>query len=244
MGYGPGGRVMNAVPQPGPPPGDYVGVFAPRIEIDPSATCLVVVDLQHAFASRTAGLGRLLAAEGRAEAAEYRFSRIERLVVPNTARLIAAFRELSLGAVFLVAGSRERDYSDVPLHLRELFRATNNRVGEREHELLGEVAPRPDEPVLHKLSLSGFASTPLETLLRSRAVTTLVFAGITTNMCVEHNVRDAADRGFACVVAEDACATDSQEMHDASLRTVGRLYGRVMSTDAVVSELGSEVARA
>ncbi len=73
---------------------------------------------------------------------------------------------------------------------------------------------------------------------------TLVFAGVTTNMCVEHNVRDAADRGFGCIVAEDACATDSQEMHDASLRNIARLYGRVMSTAAVVSELGLELARA
>jgi nicotinamidase-related amidase len=235
---------MNAVPQPDSPAGDYVGAFAPRIEIDPGATCLVVVDLQHAFASRTAGLGRLLAAEGRAEAAGYRFARIERLVVPNTVRLLGTFRERGLGAVFLVTGSTVPDYSDLPRHLRELCRATNNRVGEREHELLGEVAPHPDEPVLNKLSLSGFASTPLETLLRSRGVTTLVFAGITTNMCVEHNVRDAADRGFGCVVVEDACATDSEEMHDASLRTIGRLYGRVMSTDAVVSELESEVAHA
>ena len=232
------------VPQSDSPAGDYVGAFTPQIEIAPSATCLVVVDLQHAFASRTAGLGRLLAADGRAEAAEYRFTRIERLVLPNTARLLQHFREAALGVVFLVAGSTVSDYSDLPLHLRELFRAINNRVGEREHELRDEVAPRADEPVLNKLSLSGFVSTPLESLLRSRGVTTLVFAGLTTNMCVEHNVRDAADRGFACVVVEDACATDSQEMHDASLRTIGRLYARVMSTDAVLSELGVEVARA
>jgi nicotinamidase-related amidase len=244
VGYGRGGGVMNAVPQLGSPAGDYVGAFAPRIEIDPRATCLVVVDLQHAFASRTAGLGRLLAAEGRADAAEYRFSRIERLVVPNTARLLRACRESALGAVFLVTGSAVADYSDLPPHLRELCRATNIRVGEREHELLPELAPRPGEPVLNKLSLSAFASTPVQTVLRSRGVTTLVFAGITTNMCVEHNVRDAADRGFACVVAEDACATDSRQMHEASLRNIGRLYGRVTTTDAVVSELAWEAARA
>jgi nicotinamidase-related amidase len=235
---------MSAVPQPGSPSGDYVGAFAPRIEIDPRTSCLVVVDLQHAFATRTAGLGRLLAAEGRAAAAEYRFSRIERLVVPNTARLLAAFRERALGAVFLVTASTIPDYSDAPPHLRALLRATNTRVGEREHDVLGEVAPRPDEPLLTKLSLSGFASTPIETVLRSRGVRTVVFAGVTTNMCVEHNVRDAADRGFACVVAQDACAADSQDMHDASLRTIGRLYGRVASTDAVVAEVRAERARA
>jgi nicotinamidase-related amidase len=56
-------------------------VFAPRVDLDPAATALVVVDLQHGLASRATGLGRLVAC-----AAEYRFSRIEVTVVPNVAR--------------------------------------------------------------------------------------------------------------------------------------------------------------
>lgn len=225
-------------------PGDYVAAFAPRVEIDPAATALVVVDLQYGLASRSAGLGRLLASHGLAGAADYRFSRIERVVVPNTARLLGAFREGGLRSVFLVVGSTVPDYSDLPPHLHRLCRATNTRVGELEFEILEEVAPRPDEPVLRKLTLSGFASTPVENLVRSWGVRTLVFAGVTTNMCVEHNVRDAADRGFGCVLVEDACASDSPQMHEASLRTVARLYGRVARTEQVIAELGVGVARA
>jgi nicotinamidase-related amidase len=228
---------MTAAPDRDPRAGDYIGAFAPRVEIDDSRACLVVVDLQKAFASRSAGLGRLLASDGRAAAAEERFARIERQVVPNVERLLRAFRPRGLGVVFLVTGSALADYSDMPPHLRALCKATNNRVGEREHELLDGLVPRPDEPVLRKVTLSAFASTPLETLLRSRSVETLVFAGVTTNMCVEHNARDAADRGFGCVVVEDACATDSQAMHEASLRTIARLYGRVAATSEVLAEI-------
>jgi nicotinamidase-related amidase len=221
------------------PPGDYVAVFAPRVDLDPAVTALVVVDLQYGLASRAAGLGRLLVG-----AAEYRFSRIEETVVPNVARLLAAFRDGDLRRVFLAVGAAMPDYSDLPPHLRALCRATNTRVGEREFDILDEVAPRPDEPVVHKLTLSGFASTPLERILRTWDVETLVFAGVTTNMCVEHNVRDAADRGFGCVLVEDACATDSPQMHEASLRTVARLYGRVARTEQVIAELGAGVGRA
>jgi nicotinamidase-related amidase len=199
----------------------------------------VLVDLQYGLASRGDGLGRLLAAEGRLEQARYRFARVEQVVVPNAQRLLACFRERRLRRAFLVLGAAVSDYSDVPPHLRSLCRATNSRVGEREHEVLDEIAPGRDEPVITKATLSAFTSTSLEVLLRSWGVTTLVVAGLTTNMCVEHNVRDAADRGFGCVVVEDACATDSPAMHDASLAAIRRLYGTVMSTDEVLDRIGA-----
>lgn len=235
---------MTEEPDYAAPPGDYVVAFAPRVELEPATTALVVVDLQYGFASRRAGLGRLLAAHGLSDAAEYRFSRIDDVVVPNTARLLAAFRDRGLRRVFLAVGSAVDDFSDLPPNLHELCRATNTRIGEPEYEILDAVAPGPGEPVLHKRALSAFVATPLERLLRSWGVATLVFAGITTNMCVEHNVRDAADRGFGCVLVQDGCATDSPQMHDASLHTVARLYGRVARTEQVLAELGAEQVRA
>jgi nicotinamidase-related amidase len=219
--------------------GDLIAPFAPAVDLEAGTSCMLLVDVQYGLASRIEGLGRLLASEGRLEQAAYRFDRVERMVVPNARRLLAGFRERRLRRAFLVVGASASDYSDVPPHLRALCRAANCRVGEREHEVLDEIAPRPDEPVITKATLSAFTSTPLEGLLRSWGVETLVLAGVTTNMCVEHNARDAADRGFACVVVDDACATDSQAMHDASLTVIRRLYGRVMSTDDVLERIGA-----
>ena len=48
-------------------------------------------------------------------------------------------------------------------------------------------------------------------------------------MCVEGTFRDGADRSFHCLLVEDACAADSQEMHDASLRLLQRLCGGITS---------------
>ena len=72
-----------------------------RFELEPAATALVVVDMQYASACRTTGLGRWLAEQGRADEGAYRFDRIERLVVPNIARLLAFFREHALHRVFV-----------------------------------------------------------------------------------------------------------------------------------------------
>ena len=222
-----------------PDSSDYVADFALEAPLEPGATCLMLVDFQNALGNRALGLGRRLAEQGRAREADYRFDRIEHTAVPNAARLLAAFRERGLERLFLTVGSERADWSDLGGPLRELCRAVNSRVGEPEHEILGELRPQAGEDVLNKTSFSPFASTAVGELLRERGVSTLVLAGLTTNMCVEHTLRDAADRGYACVLAEDACATDSPEMHAGTLRNVRRLYGAVATTGDVVAALGA-----
>jgi nicotinamidase-related amidase len=222
-----------------PAPDDYVSVYTRDVELHPARTCLVIVDLMYATGTRTTGLGRLLAEQGRAAEAEYRFDRIERLVVPNTRRLLDWAREHGMRRVFLTYGSEVSDYSDLGPQMYELCRGTNNRVGTREHEILEELAPRPEERVINKITPSAFTSTPIELILRTYGVEDLVFTGVSTNMCVEGTLRDAADRGFGCVLVDDATGADSQAYHDATCVVLQRLYGHVMSTDDVLARLES-----
>jgi biuret amidohydrolase len=218
---------------------DYVAAFTQEIEIDPERSCLVLVDLQYATGTRTTGLGRLLAAQGRLDEAEYRFSRIERCVLPNSAVLLDAFRKQGLRRVFLTYGSEVSDYSDLSPQIRTLCEQTNNRVGEREHEIIDELKPWPNERVFNKISASAFGSTPLELVLHTYGVDTLLFTGVSTNMCVEHTLRDASDRGFKCILVEDACGADSAEMHESTLSVVPRLYGDVKTTSQVLARVGA-----
>jgi biuret amidohydrolase len=224
-----------------PSPDDYVSVYTRDVELDPARTCLVIVDMMYATGTRETGLGRLLAEQGRAEEAEYRFSRIDQLVVPNTKRLLDWARENDMRRVFLTYGSEVSDYSDLSPQMYELCRSTHNRVGEREHEILEELAPRPDERVINKITPSAFTSSPIELILRTYGVEDLLFTGVSTNMCVEGTLRDASDRGFGCVLVDDACGADSQDYHDATCVVLQRLYGHVMSTEDVLARLGSGV---
>jgi nicotinamidase-related amidase len=221
---------------------DYVSVYTRSIEIDPARTCLVVVDIQYATGTRTTGLGRVLASQGRLDEAEYRFSRIERFVLPNTSRLLEAFRRHDLRRVFLTYGSEVSDYSDLSPQIRTLCEQTNNRAGEREHEIVDELKPWPNERVFNKISASAFGSTPIELVLHTYGVDTLFFTGVSTNMCVEHTLRDASDRGFQCILVEDACGADSPEMHDATVAVVPRLYGTVMTTGEVIERIEAALA--
>jgi nicotinamidase-related amidase len=220
---------------------DYVAIFTPEAELDPARVCLVIVDTQYATGARTTGLGKRLAAQGKLEDAEYRFARIEQYVLPNTKRLLDFFRAHELRLVYLTYGSEVSDYSDLPEHIRELCRQTNNRVGEREHEIIDELKPLPNERVFNKIGASAFNSTALDLVLRVYGVDTLLFTGVSTNMCVEGTMRDAADRDFRCLLVEDACGADSPAMHEASLTVVQRLFGKVTTTSEVVERLEAKL---
>jgi nicotinamidase-related amidase len=72
------------------------------------------------------------------------------------------------------------------------------------------VAPGDDDIVLPKTSSGVFNSTNIEYLLRNIGIDTLTVTGFLTEQCVDHTVRDAADRGFYPVCVSDACATTAR----------------------------------
>lgn len=225
-------------------PADYVSTYTPTVELDPATTCLVVVDLMYATGHREHGLGKLLSEQGRLDDAKHRFDRIDELVVPNTLRLLHWAREHDMRRVFLTYGSEVEDYSDLSPQMLALCKATRNRAGLREHELLDELAVQPTERVINKITPSAFNSSPIELILHTYGVTDLIFTGVSTNMCVEGTLRDASDKGFGCVLVDDATGTDAQEYHDNTCLTLQRLYASVTSTDDVLSRLNARVAQA
>jgi ureidoacrylate peracid hydrolase len=94
-----------------------------------------------------------------------------------------------------------------------------------------------------KKGFGGFApSTPLDTILRNMDVTTCVVAGVTTCVCVSTTVRGGVEHNYRMILASDAVAEVSREAHDAELRTMGRVFADVRSTDDVIGLVGGAPA--
>lgn len=219
------------------PQEDYITSFNSDFRLDPSATALVIIDMQYASACRTTGLGRWLAERGEQHVGEYRFTRIEEVVLPNVCRVLDFFRGRGMPVVYVTVGSEVPDYSDVPALTRNVVRATNNRRGTREHEILDEIRPLDSEYVINKTTNGAFNSSGIDSLLRALGARFLLHAGVSTNMCVDTTARDAADRGYRCVILEDCCAAAKEEYHRAALLTFQRLFGKVMTAAAALQEL-------
>jgi nicotinamidase-related amidase len=71
------------------------------------------------------------------------------------------------------------------------------------------VAPLEHETVIQKHFPNSFRDTELLAQLRRLEVKELVIAGMMTHMCIDATTRAAADAGFTCSLAHDACATRS-----------------------------------
>ena len=223
---------------------DYISEFSHQFSVNPKTTALVVVDLQYATGSRDHGLGRLLQEQGRLEEAHYRFSRIDDLILPNTQKLLSAFRNSNACIVYLTYGAEKEDCSDVPRHISSLVKATNNIKGQQEHEIVDAVRPVAGELVLNKVTMGGFGSTGIESRLRAMGITEIVMVGVSTNNCVGMTAMEASDRGFGVVLVSDATGTCDDSAQAAFEAMFLRLWGRVMVTDDVITELAGEVSHA
>jgi biuret amidohydrolase len=76
-------------------------------------------------------------------------------------------------------------------------------AGEPGADIIPALAPRPGEIVVNKPGKGMFWSTRLHEILLSRGVTHLILTGVTTEVCVQTSMREANDRGYACLVVED-----------------------------------------
>ena len=65
-------------------------------------------------------------------------------------------------------------------------------------------APAAGEIVIDKPGKGMFYATDMQGRLDALRVTHLVFAGVTTEVCVQTSMREANDRGFECLLVEDA----------------------------------------
>ena len=192
--------------------------------LDPATTAILVIDTQKGILH-----------PGAATARPYFHRTAGDVVVPNIARLIAAGRGAGAEIVYTVIASltrdgrdRSRDYKDTHFHFAP---------GSVETEVIDALRPGDDDMVLPKTSSSLFNSTAFEYLMRNIGLDTILVTGFLTDQCVDHTIRDGADRGFRMVCPVDACTTDSLERHERAL-TAFKGYCRTTTVDALIAELG------
>ena len=171
--------------------------------LDPKRTALVVIDMQRDFIEK-GGFGDSLGNDvGRLEA-----------IIPTVAGLIALFRRES----WMVIHTREAhkpDLSDCPpskirrgnpaLKIGEAGAMGRLLVrGEPGNQIVDSLAPVAGEIVIDKPGKGMFWATGLHETLQANGITHLVFTGVTTEVCVQTSMREANDRGYDCLIVEDA----------------------------------------
>ncbi|MET9800587.1 isochorismatase family protein [Streptomyces sp. NPDC006368] len=89
------------------------------------------------------------------------------------------------------------------------------------------------DTVVVKRTIGAFQGTALHELLGERAITTLVFGGIATNLGVESTARAAGDLGYEVVFVEDALTALTAEEHRAAVELDFPRLGTVTDASAL-----------
>jgi len=154
--------------------------------------------------------------------------------VANVQRLLIAARTAGLEVVFTVVENLTADGRDRSLDykLSGFFVAK----GSRDAEVVAALAPGPDEMVIPKTSSSLFNSTNFDYLMRNIGIDTIAATGFLTDQCVDHTIRDGADRGYRMICVSDACATETETRHRAALAGF-KGYCRTETTDRLIGLL-------
>jgi nicotinamidase-related amidase len=106
-------------------------------------------------------------------------------------------------------------------------------------EIIDELKPRPEEKVFTKRRYSAFYQSDLEMCLRCWGINTLIFTGVTAEICVETTVRDAFIRDFDVVVVSDGVASGDEEICRSMLKVMAKGFGVVLPADRIIGLFSS-----
>ena len=191
------------------------------------STALVVVDLQNVFMLPGMPIEVPQARE----------------IIPNVNRLAGAMRDAG-GTVAWVQMSTEGQAESWSV----FFEGVSTEEGTREmlpgsygFQLHAGLDVEAGDLNIRKTRYSAFiqGSSDIDAQLKARGIDTVVIVGTLTNVCCESSARDAMMLNYRVVFVSDANAALSDAEHNATLATICRVFGDVVTTDEAIGRLTS-----
>jgi nicotinamidase-related amidase len=192
--------------------------------IEPRRIALIVIDMQNAFVAP----GGPFETPGARE------------MIPRLERLIRFARECEIPIVWTQSDHRP-PYGGLMLQKFPII--AEQRVlwpGEPSYAMYPNMLqPRegPREYRIIKHKFDAFFETDLDAILRYHNIDTVIITGTATNACCESTARSAFMRDYKVVFPSDANATFDEAMHQATLKNIDLLFGRVVSINELLEEM-------
>ena len=200
------------------------------LNLNNEETALLVIDMQHGFLSDFGGMARL----------GYNY-KLLRDSIPGCEKLVYSARKSSI-PIFFTKYVYEPDFRDGGVQVEEISLGIKDSklcvAGSKDAEIIENLEPRKGEVVIEKNRPSSFYSTRLESYLRAQKIKTLVICGVTTNICVESTVRDAAQKDYKTYVVKDSIAEIDEFRHEVAIKAMQHMFAKIVTVEEVVYSWG------
>jgi len=198
-------------------------------EFDPKKAALLVIDMQNDFVREGAVMEVPMA----------------RQALPNMRKIVEACRKAGVPVIYTQHVLYDHfEVSPLETTYNPMLKSGGLRDGTPGVEIVEELKPEPGEIVVRKHRYDAFYNTQMETLIRNSRyphdTDTVIIVGTVTSVCCETTARSAFSRDFKVVFVSDANGGFDEASHNATLNSIRRVFGRVMSTDEVLAHLAKE----
>lgn len=208
-----------------------LGARPEAVRLSPSETAVVVIDMQNAYASEG----------GYVDLAGFDITGAAR-VVDKIAQVLRTARSAGMPVIYLQNGW-DADYVEAGTRASpnwhksnalKTMRARPELAGDLlarggwDYDLVDGLKPEAGDICIHKTRYSAFFNSQLDSILRARAIKTIVFVGIASNVCVESTLRDGFHLEYFGIMLEDATHHLGPDfVRDATIYNVEKFFGWV-----------------
>jgi len=171
-------------------------------------------------------------------------------IIPPLVKVLHTFRQLGLPVIH-TREAHKADLTDCP-PAKRLRGDCKIRIGdegpmgrllidgEPGNNIVSQLVPIEGEYDIAKPGKGAFYATSLSEILQKEKISHLIFAGVTTEVCVQSTMREANDRGYECLLLEDCTDSYFAEFKQAAIDMIiaqGAIVGWVANSAEVIKSL-------
>lgn len=210
-------------------------VFDTYYEIlNPSHTAVLVIDMQNDGCSPNGYFGRKGA----------NVSMVAN-IIPNLARFLDIARQKMVKVVFVNQLTLRYGLSDSPawLHLKKYaYKLVPPATGLEDdymiegtegQKVVEELKPKEGDIIIEKSRASGFINTPLDLILRSNGIYTVVVTGESSYGCVLNTLMDASCYDYYSIAVKDLIIGPNEELHQLAIKLIQARYDCLTSSEII-----------
>lgn len=188
-----------------------------NVRFFPAESALIVIDMQRYFL----------------ESSSHAFIPMAAGIVQNVKNLVEEYHRRGLPVIFTrhallrsePAGMMASWWGDILYDDDELSKVSP------------ELSMETEDAVVRKTRYNAFSGTGLEGILKRRGARSVLITGVMTHLCCETTARDAFVRDFKVFFAIDGTATQTEDLHVASLKTLTDGFAIPVTTEEVLGWL-------